>query len=148
MTSITVSTAISSGRVELVNVRERTLLTAKLRLMWVAAGFVLVAALALLRIGYLGLFESTPARQDFAASLVPPRGDIVDRNGVPLARAFPAYALWYNPAALGDDGPPLVRSARQVAAALVQIFPDMDAAQLSARLATGQPGYLDRKSVV
>ena len=42
-----------------------------------------------------------------ADALLPPRGEITDRNGVPLARAFPAYALWFNPKALGEDGDPL-----------------------------------------
>ena len=75
----------------------------------------------------------------------PPRADIVDRNGVPLARAFPAYALWYNPAALEGDGPPLVRPVREVAEALVRIFPDMNLAELTQRLASGRPGYLRRR---
>lgn len=145
MTSITVSTAISSGRVELVNVRERSLLMAKQRVLVVVAVFALLALAALLRIAFLGLFESSPARQELSTTLLPARGDIVDRNGVPLARAFPAYSLWFNPAALGDEGPPLVHSAQQVALQLVQIFPDMDAKQLAARLATGKPGYLRRR---
>jgi cell division protein FtsI (penicillin-binding protein 3) len=80
-----------------------------------------------------------------AAALVPQRGDIVDRNGVPLARAFPAYSLWFNPAALGEGGPPLVKSPREVAASLAGIFPDLDAGQLAARLAEGRPGYLRRR---
>ena len=45
-----------------------------------------------------------------ADALLPPRGEITDRNGVPLARAFPAYALWFNPEAMDDGGAPLVRS--------------------------------------
>ena len=43
------------------------------------------------------------------------------------------------PAALGGDGPPLVHGARQVAEALVAIFPDMNLDQLTARLADGKP---------
>ncbi len=140
-----VSAAITSGRVELANVRQRSLLTAKLRVLWVALLFTLIGLAALLRICLLGLFEQTPARQDMASALLPVRGDIVDRNGVPLARAFPAYALWYNPAALGGDGPPLVRPASEVAAALVRIFPDENQADLTARLASGRPGYLRRR---
>ena len=77
--------------------------------------------------------------------LLPERADIVDRNGVPLARAFPAYALWYNPAALGGDGPPLVGSPREVAEKLVRIFPDLEVNALTARLADGKPGYLRRR---
>ena len=41
--AISVSTAISSGRGELVNVRQRSLLMAKWRVLWVVAGFLLIA---------------------------------------------------------------------------------------------------------
>lgn len=145
MTAITVSAALSSGRGELVNVRQRTLLMAKWRVLWVVSGFAAIAFIAMLRIFWLGLFDAEPRPVDGLAALLPARGDIVDRNGVPLARAFPAYALWYNPAALGGDGPPLVHGARQVAEALVAIFPDLNVDQLTARLAAGKPGYLRRR---
>ena len=41
MTALSVSTAISSGRVAL-NVRQRSLFTARLRVLWVVLGFLLV----------------------------------------------------------------------------------------------------------
>ena len=145
MTALAVSTAISSGRGELVNVRQKSLLMAKWRVLWVVLAFAFLAAAALLRITYLGLFEPAPQRQDLSLALLPERGDIVDRNGVPLARAFPAYSLWYNPAALGEGGPPLVKSPREVAAALAATFPDLDVNELTARLAEGRPGYLRRR---
>ncbi len=143
MSSIAVSTVISTGRGELVNVRQRTLLMAKWRVLWVVVGFAAIALIAFLRIFWLGLFEGRAANSDLAALLA--RADIVDRNGVPLARAFPAYSLWFNPGALGGDGPPLVHSPRQVAQSLVQIFPDMNVAELTKRLSSGQPGYLRRR---
>ena len=144
MNAISVSTSISHGRRQLVSVRQHSLLVAKWRVFWILAGFAFVAVCALLRIAYLGLVEPAPRSRSMAEALLPPRGEIVDRNGVPLARAFPAYALWYNPKALGE-GTPLVKSPREVAEALVRIFPDMDAAALAARLATGRPGYLRRR---
>lgn len=145
MNSIAVSTAITSGRRDLVNVRTRSLLVAKWRVLWVVLGFGVVAAAALLRLSFLGLFSGLPSAADLAAALQPQRGDITDRNGVPLARAFPAYSLWYNPAALGGDGPPLVHSPALVAAALARIFPDVDVADMTKRLAEGKPGYLRRR---
>lgn len=144
MTALAVSSAISTGRVELVNVRQRLLLVAKWRVLWVLGLFTLIAGVALLRIAALGLFEQAPQSRSMAEALLPPRGDIVDRNGVPLARAFPAYALWYNPEALGS-GTPLVKSPEAVAAALVRIFPEEDEAALTARLRAGKPGYLRRR---
>ena len=145
MTAIAVSTAISSGRRDLVNVRTHSLLVAKWRVVWVVLGFAGIAAAALLRLAFLGLFSGLPSAADLAAALQAPRGDITDRNGVPLARAFPAYSLWYNPAALGGDGPPLVHSPASVAAALGRIFPDVDVADMTKRLAEGKPGYLRRR---
>lgn len=145
MTTIAVSTTISSGRGALVNVRARSLLMAKWRVLWVILGFAVIAFAAVLRIFYLGFFGDAPAQQQWGTLLVPARADIVDRNGVPLARAFPAYALWYNPKALGTDGSPLVSSPRKVAEELVKIFPDLQVNTLAARLAEGRPGYLRRR---
>ena len=145
MNAIAVSTAITSGRRDLVNVRTRSLLMAKWRVLWVVLGFGAIATAAILRLAFLGLFSGLPSAADLAAMLQPQRGDITDRNGVPLARAFPAYALWFNPAALGGDGAPLVHSPAVVAAALGRIFPDLDVPAMTKRLAEGKPGYLRRR---
>jgi len=143
--ALTISTAISSGRVELVNVRQRSLFTARFRVLWVAGIFALVALVALLRIAWLGVVQPGPQQTSLADALLPPRGEIVDRNGVPLARAFPAYALWYDPNALGDGGSPLVKSPAEVARELVKIFPDMNETELRERLASRKAGYLRRR---
>jgi cell division protein FtsI (penicillin-binding protein 3) len=145
MTSLTVSTVITTGRVELVNVRHRLLLVAKVRLLWVMCLFALVAIVAVLRIALLGVYEPARANRPLADALLPARGEIVDRNGVPLARAFPAYALWFNPKVLGENGPPLVKSPEEVAAALVRIFPGEDVERLTRLLAAGKPTYLRRR---
>ena len=145
MNALTVSPAIHSGRIELVNVRQRSLLTARLRALLVLGVFTLLALLALLRIGWLGVVQPGPHQTSFAEALLPSRGEITDRNGVPLARAFPAYALWFNPRALGDGGAPLVKTPAEVAGELAAIFPDMDRAKLTERLASGKGGYLRRR---
>jgi cell division protein FtsI (penicillin-binding protein 3) len=144
MTAITVSTAIATGRVDLVNARRKSLLTAQVRVLWLIAAFALIGVVALGRIAWLGVEQPAPRGEDLASALLPPRGDIVDRNGVPLARAFPGIALWFDPEAMGE-GAPLVKSPREVARALVAIFPDMNEAQLTKRLASGKAGYLRRR---
>ena len=75
-----------------------------------------------------------------ADALLPPRGEITDRNGVPLARAFPAYALWFNPRDDdgGDGGPPLVKSPEEVARELKAIFPDLDRHEMTEQLRVRQ----------
>ena len=145
MTAIAVASTISTGRRQLVNVRQRSLLLAKWRMLWVLTLFAVIALCALVRITYIGVVEPSRGVSSMADALLPPRGEIVDRNGVPLARAFNAYALWYNPKALGEGGSPLVKSPEEVAAALVRIFPDMDEAEIAAKLAAGRPGYLRRR---
>jgi cell division protein FtsI (penicillin-binding protein 3) len=144
MTAIAISTATLPGRRQVVNIRQRSLLVAKWRVLWVLGLFTLLAFCALLRIAWLGIGGSAPRSQSLAEALLPVRGEIVDRNGVPLARAFAAYSLWYNPLAMGD-GKPLVKSPDEVAAALVRIFPDMDLAETRDRLVSGRAQYLRRR---
>ncbi|MFW2350533.1 peptidoglycan D,D-transpeptidase FtsI family protein [Qipengyuania sp.] len=137
--------AVASGRVQLVTIRERSLTTARWRVLWVALGFAFVALLALVRIAYLGMADHGLRGTSLEEALLPPRGEITDRNGVPLARAFPAYALWFNPTALGDDGAPLVRDPATVAAKLKAIFPDLDQKAVAAQFAAGKQGYIRRR---
>lgn len=145
MNALSISTAISTGRVNLITSRQRSLTVARWRALWLALVFAAVAAAALVRIGVLGLSDNATTVASLEEALLPPRGEITDRNGVPLARAFPAYALWYNPEALGEDGAPLVKSADEVAAELVKIFPDLDQAEVAQQLTAGRPGYIRRR---
>jgi cell division protein FtsI (penicillin-binding protein 3) len=145
MNALTFDAGFAPSRIRLVDIRHRQLLTAQLRMLLLAGGFVLIAFLALVRIAWLGVVQPAPAEHSMAQALLPPRGEITDRNGVPLARAFPAYALWYNPAALGDGGTPLVNPPAEVAARLKTIFPDLDLAATARFLAAGKPGYIRRR---
>ncbi len=140
-----VSMAVASGRVQLVTIRQRSLILARWRILWIAFGFAFIALLALVRIAYLGASDNGLRGTSLEEALLPPRGEITDRNGVPLARAFPAYALWFNPEALGEDGAPLVSDPASVAARLKAIFPDLDEAAVAAQFAAGKQGYIRRR---
>lgn len=142
----TIPTTVSTGRRKLVNVRQRSLLEAKIRVMWVLAVFVLVTVCALLRITYLGFTGVTPRHGELGDLLIPARGEIVDRNGVPLARDFRVYSLWFNPKAM-TAGSSLIHSPEEVTAGLLRIFPDLDRDDILARLRAGRPCYL-RKSIL
>ncbi|MXO74589.1 penicillin-binding protein 2 [Altererythrobacter aerius] len=144
MNTMTVSTAIYSGRVQLVTARQQHLSVARARVLFVAALFAALALAAVVRIVYLGLTDAAHSATSFEEALLPPRGEITDRNGETLARAFPAFALWFNPDALGG-GSSLVASSKAVAAELKAIFPDIDEAQIADRLAKGKAGYLRRR---
>lgn len=137
--------SIPAGQAQRVNLRAQLLWTARFRVLWVAGGFALVTLIAVLRIVSLAFVGQAPEQTSLEDALLPPRGEITDRNGVPLARAFPAYALWFDPKAMGDEGSPLVRTPEEVARALKAIFPDIDEARMARRLASGRPGYLRRR---
>ncbi|HCS17251.1 MAG TPA: peptidoglycan glycosyltransferase [Erythrobacter sp.] len=137
--------ALASGRVQLVNIRQESLTLARWRVLWIALGFAFVALLALVRIAYLGASDHGARGTSLEEALLPPRGEIAYRNGVPLARAFPAYALWFNPTALGEDGTPLVSEPEEVAARLKAIFPDLDEKRVAAQFAAGKQGYIRRR---
>ena len=143
--ALPLSTASATGRLHFASLRQRSLLTAKVRLLWVVLGFAFFALTAFVRIGQLGFATQTPDQGAEANALIPPRAEITDRNGVPLGRAFPAYSLWFNPKALGTKGSPLVKTPEEVARALVQIFPGEDYEDLLDKLKTGKGTYLRRR---
>lgn len=135
---------IATGHGGLLDERRRALLVARLRLLLVGGVFVLLALAACLRILFIGTVQASTG--GVALSDNPQlRAEIVDRNGVPMARAFPAYALRFNPEALEDGGPPLVLSPEEVAERLGEIFPDMDRKATLARFKEGKKGYLRRR---
>jgi len=136
---------LTPARVPLVDRRRHALFTAQVRVLLFGGAFVLLAAAALMRLAWLGVVQPAPSTTSMADALLPIRAELTDRNGVTLARAFPAYALWYNPQALEDGGSPLVKSPQSVAQELAAIFPDMDAQDLAKRLASGKSGYLRRR---
>ncbi len=137
--------ALPAGRIHLVQLRAQLLWNARMRLLFIALAFAVVTLLALLRIVSLGFVGHAPERTSLQEALLPPRGEITDRNGAPLARAFPAYALWFDPKAMGDSGSPLVNAPQQVAQRLKSIFPDINSDRMAERLASGRAGYLRRR---
>jgi cell division protein FtsI (penicillin-binding protein 3) len=148
MTAMAAAAAVHSfpaGRVQRVNLRAQLLWTARFRVLWVVGVFALVTLIAMVRIVSLAFAGQVPERTSLQEALLPPRGEITDRNGVPLARAFPAYSLWFDPKAMGDAGSPLVRSPQEVVRELKAIFPDINEARMATRLASGRSGYLRRR---
>jgi len=148
MTAMAAAAAVYSfpaGRVQRVNLRAQLLWTARVRVLWVVGVFALVTLIAMVRIVSLAFAGQVPERTSLQEALLPPRGEITDRNGVPLARAFPAYSLWFDPKAMGDAGSPLVRSPQEVVRELKAIFPDINEARMATRLASGRSGYLRRR---
>lgn len=110
------------------------------RLLVLAALFIAFCLLIVGRLASLALFEGTRAFGATTTQYVPPRGDIVSRNGVPLARSIRAYAIWVRPdQILGDK--------KELAHKLAGIFPKKSADEFYAKLTAKRPGYLMKRAV-
>ena len=110
------------------------------RLLLLAAIFGLFLLLILGRLATLALFESARAFGATTTEYVPERGDILDRNGVPLARSIKAYAIWVRP-----DG--LLGDRKHLAAQLGKIFPDTEEEVFYKKLTANKAGYLRKRAL-
>ena len=130
---------VAASPLPLAGRRKTALSRARYRLMiggmLFAAG---IAALAL-RLGDLALLHDRPVLADGTMALVPKRGDILDRNGIELARTFEAFAISVAPRKLIGDPHVL---ARQLAA----ILPEKTEAQIYSELVhPGSFRYISRR---
>jgi cell division protein FtsI (penicillin-binding protein 3) len=83
---------------------------ARQRLVLLLLLFLAVPVLLALRLADLAIFEARPAMARTIASAAPPRADIIDRNGIELARTFEAYAVSVEPRKLAGNPALLARS--------------------------------------
>jgi cell division protein FtsI (penicillin-binding protein 3) len=97
------------------------------RLMLVMLLFAGVTSLIIIRLTYLQLFTDRSGAAELVNPLIPPRGDIVDRNGVPLARTIDSWSIGIHPRRLIGD-------KNALAMRLNQLMPDRSAAQYRALL--------------
>jgi len=110
------------------------------RMLVLLAAFGVFVMLLIGRLATLALFESTRAYGATSTEYIPERGDIVDRNGIPLARSIYGYAIWVQPKGLLGD-------RKQLARQLANIFPDTPAAEFYAKLIADKPGYLRKRAL-
>lgn len=127
------ATLAREARIRIAGQRQAALIVARQRLMIGLVLFAVLIGLVALRLLDLSVLQNRADRQvgDPFAALVPPRADIVDRNGVTLATTFDAYAVTVRPAEL-------VGQPEQVARALVAILPGLSEANLLATLKSGR----------
>lgn len=110
------------------------------RLLVLAGFFGCFLLLIIARLTTLALFEGSRAYGATTSSYVPVRGDITDRNGVPLARTIRAYAIWVKPSALLGD-------RQKLAQDLAAIFPDTSQEEFYAKLTAKESGYLRKRAL-
>lgn len=135
-------TALASGshRVRLASKRQHLTLTAQVRLVAVLALFGLGVGAILLRLTFIGVFGEQAQAATRGALVDPGRGDIVDRNGVPLARTIDGYAIRVVPDKLIGD-------RKVLAAKLAEIFPDTSEERFLKLLSRTKPTYLRHRAI-
>ena len=104
------------------------------RLMLMLLLFAGVTALIILRLGYLQVFTDRSGATELGNPLIPPRADIVDRNGVPLARTIDAWTIGVHPRRIIGD-------RNQLAAKLHELMPERSVADYR-RMLSADTNYL------
>jgi cell division protein FtsI (penicillin-binding protein 3) len=110
------------------------------RLMLLLILFMLITAIVIGRLVWVGIFAHGNTGDGSLSPFLPARADIVDRNGVPLARTMDAYSVAVRPSKLiGDPG--------ELARKLHEIFPDEPEAAFYKKLTGRGWAYLRRRAL-
>ncbi len=102
--------------------------------------FAAVVAAVVLRLVFLGLFGDHAGRQATVSALLPIRGDIVDRDGHPLARTIDSWTVALQPSKI-------IGNKAALAGELARLMPEKDAAGWLAEINSGKSFvYLRRRA--
>jgi len=127
-------------RVRLAGQRQQSLALVHFRLMVVMLLFLGVVGVIALRLLYVSIFAHGGAATPAGDSLLPARGDIVDRNGVPLATTIQAWSIGLHPRQLVND-------PMEVSEKLAALMPEHSAADYFAMLHSNKSFiYLRRRA--
>ena len=125
-------------RLRLVGQRRQMLAVMHQRLMFGMLVYSGIIALIALRILYLAAFGDHAGRKVGLTALVPERGDIVDRDGEPLARTIDAWTIALHPGKIIGDKLALAQH-------LAQLMPEQSAEQYFALMKSGKPFFYLRR---
>jgi cell division protein FtsI (penicillin-binding protein 3) len=125
-------------RLRLVGQRRQILTMMHQRLMFGLLVYAGIVALIVLRILYLAAFGDHAGAKRGLTALVPERGDIIDRDGQPLARTIDAWTIGLWPKKIIGDKLELARS-------LARLMPERDEAAYFAMLKSGKSFYYLRR---
>ena len=125
-------------RLRLVGQRRQILAVMHQRLMFGMLVYAGVVALIALRILWLAAFGDHVGRKEGLLALIPERGDIVDRDGQPLARTIDAWTIAIHPTKVIGDKLALARQ-------LAQLMPEHSEAQYFALLRSNKPFFYLRR---
>ena len=118
-------------RLRLVGQKRQLLAVMHQRLMFGMLVYAGIVAIIALRILYLAAFGDHAGRREGLTTLDPERGDIVDRNGDPLARTINAWTIAIHPTKVIGDKLALAQR-------LAQLMPEQSAEQYFALLRSGK----------
>src|SRR3954447_13896637 len=125
-------------RLRLVGQRRRMLTVMHQRLMFGMLVYAGLVALIALRILYLVAFGDHAGRKEGLTSFIPERGDILDRDGQPLARTIDAWSIAIHPTKVIGDKLALARR-------LAQLMPEHSEEQYFALLRSGKSFFYLRR---
>ncbi len=114
--------------------------SAHFRLMVLLLVFLAIFTIIVGRLISFSILEDAKPMRMSSSAFVPARGDIVDRNGVPLARTMKGYAIRVVPERVLGDKELLARQ-------LADLFPDTTAAEFLSKLKGSRPTYLRRRAL-
>ncbi len=128
-------------RVRLAGQRQQSLALVHFRLMLMMLLFIGVTTVIAGRLMFFALFADRAVAGAVVDGMLPARGDIVDRNGVPLARTIDAWSIGIHPAKL-------INPPAEIAARLAALMPERSAGQYLAMLKSGRRFfYLRRRAL-
>ncbi len=130
----------SSSRLNLIRQTQAASSKAFWRLLVIMFLFSLFVLLIVGRLASFAVFDGAHAYDSVSSTYIPKRGDIVDRNGAPLARTIDAYAIWVNPNKIFGD-------KKDLAQKLAEIFPDTDADKFYGKLMAERATYLRKRAL-
>jgi len=130
----------SSSRLNLIRQTQMASKKAFWRLLVIMFLFLLFVLLIIGRLATFAVFGGAHAYDSISSTYIPKRGDIIDRNGAPLARTIDAYAIWVNPNKIFGD-------KKDLAQKLSNIFPDTDEVVFYKKLTAKRSGYLRKRAL-
>jgi cell division protein FtsI (penicillin-binding protein 3) len=125
-------------RLRLVGQRRQILAMMHQRLMFGMLVYAGVIALIVLRILWLAAFGDHAGAKRGITALIPERGDIIDRDGQPLARTIDAWTIGLHPKKIIGD-------KLEIARRLAQLMPERDEAAYFAMLRSNKTFYYLRR---
>jgi len=125
-------------RLRLVGQRRQLLAVMHQRLMFGMLVYAGIVALIVIRLLWLAAFGDHAGRKVGLTTLIPERGDILDRDGEPLARTMDAWIIAIHPAKVIGDKLDLARN-------LARLMPERSAEQYFALLRSGKSFFYLRR---